>query len=50
MQKLGKTEIESKIAEAMELIEHVASYNGVRFTNSLKQKLHQAELILATLV
>lgn len=49
MQKLGKTETESKVAEAMELIDQVASYQGVRFNKLLKKKLHKAEMILASI-
>ncbi len=50
MQQLGKTETESKIAEAMELIDQVASVKTVRFSKALKKKLHKAEMLLASLV
>ncbi len=42
-------EFESRVNEALELIEDVASSNNVRFNNKLKRKLHKAELILISL-
>jgi hypothetical protein len=49
MQRLGKTETESKIAEAMELIDQVVSTRTVRFSKALKRKLHKAEMLLASI-
>lgn len=42
-------EIEQRINAALELIEDVASSNNVRFNNTMKQKLHKAEMILVAL-
>jgi hypothetical protein len=50
MQQLSKTDIESKVNEALELIDFVASANTVRLTKALKDKLHKAEIILTSLI
>ncbi len=43
-------ELDSRIREAMELLESVLDSNSLRFTIALKQKLFEAVLVLDSLI